>query len=373
MKPKEDEDIFSKSTCELNLAQLLLLPPDSIQVQALKEELLRYLQDKLSDSEFVDTLRLRSNNLDEFDNEDKRSIANLAKNGQLPTFQKQDDNDKRSISSLARNGELHSKRELANLLNELTEKRNIASLARNSYLPYGRYSEGDNEKRNLASMVRNSGKRSYYYPEYYYDEYKRNLASVMRQTPKYVGKRNVAALLRQDTYLNGHEKLEDEEQQSKMPETVGENESEKRNIGSLKAQLKINRNLKRDKRQVDYDWQTSDEYPVPVYQNNNIYDYDELIRTLTGQYPETEKRFLGELSLINCFGRCKKRIVGSVAKTGWFRPTANNRYEGSGVTKRHIGALAKLGWLPSLRSARRFNRSGRSVRDAERFGMFVDP
>lgn len=257
---------------------------------------------KLSDS----ISRFRDNNYDtnEYDTEDKRSIANLAKNGQLPTFQKPDSNDKRSIASLARNGELHSKRELSSLLSELNEKRNIASLARNSYLPFGsRYidiEDNDNDKRNLASIVRNSGKKNYYPadPSYYYDEYKRNLASIARQAaPRYVGKRNVAALLRQDSFLNGDDKLEDQEQKSKMPET--ENEAEKRNIASLKAQIKNARKFKRDKRQVDYeDWQTHDEYPVPVYQNNNVYDYEELIKTLTGHYPETEKRFLGK-SFIN--------------------------------------------------------------------------
>lgn len=49
----------------------------------------------------------------------------------------------------------------------------------------------------------------------------------------------------------------------------------------------------RTKRQADYSW-INEEYPVPVYQNNGVYDYEEMIKALTGQYPEAEKRFLGK-------------------------------------------------------------------------------
>lgn len=310
VKPKEDLE-YPKTTCELNLAQLLLLPSDSIQVQALKQELFRYLEEKLADSELSKLSSIQDNNYaegtEEYEVEDKRSIANLAKNGQLPTFQKQDTSDKRSIASLARNGELHNKRELSNFLNDLNEKRNLASLARNYNLPGKRYYDFDDDydKRNLQSIVRNNGKRESLYSleptladsGYFYDEYKRNLASVARQMSpgaRYlVGKRNVAALLRQDGYFNGEEKSEEHNVKNKHDEPITENESEKRNIASLKAQIKNQRNYKRDKRQVEYDWQTNEEYPLPVYQNNNVYDYEELMKALAGQYPETEKRFLG--------------------------------------------------------------------------------
>lgn len=131
VKPEENLN-FPKQSCELDLAQLLLLPSDSIQFQALKQDLLKYLEERLESNDF------QKYSLNAFATDAKRSIANLAKNGQLPTFQRQDPHDKRSIASLARNGELHSKRELNNLYNELYEKRNLASLARSYNLPSGK-------------------------------------------------------------------------------------------------------------------------------------------------------------------------------------------------------------------------------------------
>lgn len=271
----------------MDLAQLLLLPSDSIQLQALKQDLFRYLEQRLETENFP------KYSLNAFATDAKRSIANLAKNGQLPTFQRQDgQHDKRSIASLARNGELHNKRELNNLIDELYEKRNLASLARGYNLPNPKkwidFDENDYEKRNLQSIVRNNGKRFYEdEPSYYYDEYKRNLASIARENSRFYGKRNVAALLRQDNYLN--EEKHDEEMQDKKNDEPVEHDAEKRNLASLKAQLKG----VRSKRQADYSWQ-NDEYPVPVYQNTNVYDYEELIRALTGQYPNADKRFLGK-------------------------------------------------------------------------------
>ncbi|KAF2893114.1 hypothetical protein ILUMI_13070, partial [Ignelater luminosus] len=82
-------------------------------------------------------------------------------------------------------------------------------------------------------------------------------------------------------------------------------------------------------------------YPQPVYQNqNNNMDYEELMHAINGIYPNAEKRFLG-----------------SVARSGW--PSSLVKYRNP--DKRHIGSLARLGWLPSFRTARRFNRSGRST------------
>lgn len=311
MKPKDDSEFPKSQTCELDLAQLLLLPSDSIQVQRLKQELFKYLEEKLEENEYsnspLNSLLHDGKIIDtptSFGPEGKRSIANLAKNGQLPTFQRQDSSsDKRSIASLARNGELHNKRELSNLLEQLDEKRNLASLARSYNLPNGKrwfdLDDSDYEKRNLASIVRGYGKRNYLfdYDDAYmrspiYNEFKRNLASIARDMgSRYSGKRNVAALLRQDSYLNNEEKPEDGLHKSE--EQIVTDEAEKRNIASLKAQMKGQRQFKRDKRQAEY-WQ-NDEYPAPVYQNNNVYDYEDLLRTLTGQYSNPDvKRFLGK-------------------------------------------------------------------------------
>lgn len=111
-----------------------------------------------------------------FMDDPKRSIATLAKNGQLPSREPEPDdhqstdeymNEKRNIGSLARTGLLGG-------------KRNIASLARSYELPsYG--------KRNLASVVRGSGKRNMaalardnMMPQYYYDGIKRNVGALAR-------------------------------------------------------------------------------------------------------------------------------------------------------------------------------------------------
>lgn len=120
-------------------------------------------------------------------NEDtKRSIATLAKNGQLPSREPEPDDtsssqwldEKRNIGSLARSGIMNS------------GKRNVASLARAYELPsYG----GNSGKRNLASIVRASGTTRA-------SNYKRNMAALARSNalPLYYDeiKRNVGALAR---------------------------------------------------------------------------------------------------------------------------------------------------------------------------------
>lgn len=115
------------------------------------------------------------------DNSNKRSIATLAKNGQLPSREPDTDdsatgqqwmNEKRNIGALARS--------------QSAGKRNIGSLARSYELPsYG--------KRNLASIVRSSMRPGAV------SSYKRNMASLARGNilPLYgEPKRNVGALAR---------------------------------------------------------------------------------------------------------------------------------------------------------------------------------
>lgn len=179
----------------------------------------------------------------------------------------------------------------------------MASLARDYALPGGKRNFSDiltespvsYEKRNLASFMRSYGG-------------KRNIASLARDfalppMPAGVGKKR--ALLR---YWN-------------LPIDEMENE-EKRNIASLSKNRawptvhkragrskfpfvlsslsknksgRISSGGKRPKRQIDF----SDEYPLPVMQNNNVFDYEELLEALAEQYPKTEKRFMGEFK--NCF------------------------------------------------------------------------
>ncbi|XP_051176860.1 neuropeptide-like 1 isoform X2 [Leptopilina boulardi] len=236
------------------------------------------------------------------------------------------------------------------------DKRNIASLARESNLPsYG--------KRNLASLARDyalpGGKRNFsdFLTESPVSYEKRNLASFMRS---YGGKRNIASLAR-DFAL------------PPMPAGTGrkrallrfwnlpfddeiENE-EKRNVASLSknrawptvhkrsgrskmplilSYLAKNKNVRRPKRQIDF----SDEYPLPVMQNNNVFDYEELLEALAEQYPKTEKRFMGPVMEMQ--GSDTRKVYDNLLQP----------------TKRHIGALARLGWLPTLR-ATRFSRSPR--------------
>ncbi|XP_065158594.1 neuropeptide-like 1 isoform X2 [Atheta coriaria] len=211
--------------------------------------------------------------------QDKRSLASLARSGQLPNFQHE---DKRGIASLARNGELHSKRDLQELIDDLYEKRNLGSLARSYSLPaYG--------KRYLGAVMKNSR----------LIEGKRNLAALARDGYMH-GKRNVAALLRQDKIHGPNDRsydMDDPMPLGKQDDRI--NTMEKRNVGSAKAngyKPPFKRSVgaaegARAKRDIDY---YSDEYAVPVYQNQNVRDYEELMKALTGEYPP-DKRFLGRL------------------------------------------------------------------------------
>lgn len=99
-----------------------------------------------------------------FDEDDKRSIATLAKNGQLPSKEPEtemeslndDDNGhKRNIASMARLGVIGGKRNIQSLAAQQSGKRNIGSLMRNNIFP------GSDRKRNMASIARNNfGKRN---------------------------------------------------------------------------------------------------------------------------------------------------------------------------------------------------------------------
>jgi hypothetical protein len=111
------------------------------------------------------------------DSDEKRSIATLAKNGQLPASKEQPDVDeeiieeddnghKRNLASMARSGMISG------------GKRNIQSLARQwQYV---------NGKRNIGSLMRNNNMLTG----------KRNIASLAKNYGGYNGKRNVGALAR---------------------------------------------------------------------------------------------------------------------------------------------------------------------------------
>ncbi|XP_035786389.1 neuropeptide-like 1 isoform X3 [Anopheles albimanus] len=202
----------------------------------------------------------------------KRSLATLAKNGQLPSRDTESEDttpegewseDKRNVASAFKSGYM------------LSGKRNIASLARKYELP---------GKRNIQSLLR-TGMLPSIAP-------KRNMQSLARGNalPGYgnAEKRNIQTLVR-DWNLP--------KQANKLTEvTSSTNDNEKRNIQSLKNA----QGHGRKKRELYYDEleESSPEVLEPVYQTAPL-DYEELVEAMAQTYPLynpdnhlEEKRFL---------------------------------------------------------------------------------
>ncbi|CAO1326972.1 unnamed protein product [Diamesa tonsa] len=147
----------TQSQAELAEIRRILFPPQ-------KDP--RYeLHAKALENRIVDVLEQiqKENNMDQEPTESggKRSIATLAKNGQLPSPQpdvemgasSDDENGhKRNVAAMARMGGLNGKRGIQSVMRQQTGKRNIASMSRNGLvlLPAS-------GKRNLASI---KGKRN---------------------------------------------------------------------------------------------------------------------------------------------------------------------------------------------------------------------
>lgn len=136
---------------ELNAVLRAILQPENDKYEMHRKSLENALKSMLEAREF-----------DYYDEEDKRSIATLAKNGQLPSKEPEtemdDDDDnghKRNIASMARSGLIGGKRNIQSLARQYgSGKRNIGSIMRGNML------QGSG-KRNLASMARNGfGKRN---------------------------------------------------------------------------------------------------------------------------------------------------------------------------------------------------------------------
>ncbi|XP_076765903.1 neuropeptide-like precursor 1 isoform X2 [Xylocopa sonorina] len=328
-------------------------------------------------------------NAREFRESQKRSLATLAKNDDLPIsiqermMENEDDEEKRAVVSSDQSSRSGQEQDF------LMEKRNVGTLARDFALPPGR--------RNIASLVRDydqnrsnkervlHGKRNvaalartYALPQ----SGKRNVASVAREYGLPYGKRYVGALARADDFPNRQQRSVASlaknsawpmslKRGSTMPGTIilrtlsrqGRSLADElkarsdlldlQELGNLEQNQEdddyeadeeklnepwseIETNIRRFKRQIGF----SDEYPLPVIQNANVLDYDEIIEALSGRYPSTEKRFMGSAPET-------QPEVGQYGYPETFR-----------ASKRHIGALARLGWLPSLRVAR-FSRSPR--------------
>ncbi|KAJ9574101.1 hypothetical protein L9F63_008515, partial [Diploptera punctata] len=298
----------------------------------------------------------------------KRSVEALARAGYLPVLKPPQESEeyphesgeaseevKRNLGSLARNGYLkRDNDELDDLLEDLYEKRNVASLIKNGYSPFA-----PQGKRYLGSIMRNQRNigamaRNWHFPEHLKFGKRQDDDDAAEEEDEEeeledVTKRYVAALLRHGSLPVGGS-------------AGAEMNEDKRHIGSLAAKGSFqvhkksvrsagrdepaynsttkNEENKRSKRQATY-LANSDEFPMPVLQNTDLFDYEDLTDILNGD-AAPEKRFLG-----------------SVARSGWFRDNGNRMLHTSTMTKRHIGSLARLGWLPAFRSSR-YSRSGRA-------------
>lgn len=202
----------------------------------------------------------------------KRSLATLAKNGQLPSRDAESEDtttdgewseDKRNVVSAFKSGYMHSgKRNIASLARkyELPGKRNIQSLLRTGMLP------SIAPKRNIQSLARENALAGYGNAE----------------------KRNIQTLVRDWSLPKQHNKLSD------GSSSTGDNE--KRNIQSLKNA----QGNGRKKRSLYYDEleESSPEVLEPVFQTAPL-DYEELMDAMVQTYPSynadnhlEEKRFL---------------------------------------------------------------------------------
>ncbi|XP_036138400.1 neuropeptide-like 1 isoform X2 [Monomorium pharaonis] len=217
----------------------------------------------------------------------KRNVGSLARQSMLPL------GGKRNIASLARDSMLPQ-----------TGKRNVAALARDSALPYG--------KRYIGSLLRNGG-----YPVREYDEDKRNVASLARNAdwPGFVKRGGTAPGRMIARVLNRHGRsLSDDHETHSDPLDLQQlirqgpdnGNDVKANVAGntpfivseelddSRAKNRSNRRIDaatsqtRHKRQIDF----SDEYPLPVVQNTNMLDYEDMLEALADRYPNAEKRFM---------------------------------------------------------------------------------
>ncbi|XP_015438768.1 PREDICTED: neuropeptide-like 1 [Dufourea novaeangliae] len=269
---------------------------------------------------------------------EKRNVGTLARDFALPP-------GRRNIASLVRDYELQTKgNNVGDHMLPFTGKRNVASLARTFTLP-------QNGKRNVASIARDYGLP---YGKRYVGSLARTGDIPMREQ----GKRSVAILAKNMAWPASLKRG------SSVPGTVilralarhgrslaSESNARNNYEGGIFGDEKLNDSQaidgfyeridstnRRPQRQISF----TDEYPLPVMQNTNGFDYEEMMEALSGQYPNAEKRFMETGSM--------PEVQQKVERSGY-----SETFQAS---KRHIGALARLGWLPSLRAVR-FSRSPR--------------
>ncbi|KAH8257642.1 hypothetical protein KR038_004245 [Drosophila bunnanda] len=264
-------------------------------------------------------------------NAPKRSLATLAKNGQLPTAEPGEDyadadsgepsEQKRYIGSLARAGGLMT-----------YGKRNVGTLARDFQLPI------PSGKRNLATMAR-----------------LQSAPSTHREQPK----RNVAAVARYNSQQHHNQRAS----------------SEKRNLGALKSSPVHGVQQKREDEEMllpaaapDYADPMQSYWWYPSYAGYADLDWND--------YRRAEKRFLDTSKDPELFGiehGNDANAAVAVVEEVELQPEEQL----PAPQKRHIGAVYRSGFLPSYRYLRsptigggggyggaggRFSRSGRDAR-----------
>lgn len=206
----------------------------------------------------------------------------------------------------------NGKRNVGNLARDyaLPERRNIASLAREYGLPSG--------KRNIATLARDrmipsGGKRTVplTYGRYMWLKGKRNVGSLARDFALPNGKRNISYLAKNGWLNLGYAKrnVGTLARDRVLPQTrtgrstaTDTNNEDNINLQSIYDNVELNDiiNQSRARRETDY----SDEYPLPVLQNDNLFDYDDIVEAFAvGRYPLVQKRFMGEFffSLLQIF------------------------------------------------------------------------
>ncbi|XP_017018958.1 neuropeptide-like 1 isoform X1 [Drosophila kikkawai] len=266
-------------------------------------------------------------------NAPKRSLATLAKNGQLPTAEPGEDyadadsgepsEQKRYIGSLARAGGLMT-----------YGKRNVGTLARDFQLPI------PNGKRNLATLAR-----------------LQSAPSTHREQPK----RNVAAVARYNSQQHHNQRAS----------------AEKRNLGALKSSPVHGVQQKREDEEMllpaaapDYADPMQSYWWYPSYAGYADLDWND--------YRRAEKRFLDTSKDPELFGIEHGNDANAAAAVAEEEEEDLQTEEQlPAPQKRHIGAVYRSGFLPSYRYLRsptvgggggyggaggRFSRSGRDAR-----------
>ncbi|XP_043495354.1 neuropeptide-like 1 isoform X1 [Polistes fuscatus] len=288
---------------------------------------------------------------------EKRNVGSLARDFALPPTA-----GRRNIASLARDRSLlasSGKRNIGALARDralppMAGKRNVAALARTYMLPqsgkrdYLSEEMSPIERRYLGSLARSDGLPAFHTS---YDEDKRNVASLAKNGdwPEYVKRAYAIPPYGMIVRTMSRHGRSLKEKPLDLYQLTRERHDDGNSGSFLDDRLDFlmrDSDDRRTKRQIDF----SDEYPLPVMQNSNVLDYEEMIEALTGQYPNTEKRFMGAESAGLELPTDTSIPVGYLET---FQPS-----------KRHIGSLARQGLLPSIRAAR-FSRSPRYLVDRE--------